>query len=240
MKKTLYEILGIPSTASKEEIEAAYIARIDELKFATLQDPNKLRVLQQSREVLADANRRATYDASLATPEPAARQLVSEVEPAAPQKWGVWIALAALAIAVAWWLLHGSATAPPVVAKPAPVKKAAPVAQPKVEQVVVQTPVTPAVAPVVSATDAAAEPVIGDWSCTDAISGHSSKYAFREGGTLTVTSNEGVAEYKFELAGHTLTLTDTGKVTSFTAEELVQRKMILNAGGAGHRIVCKR
>ena len=65
MKKTLYQILGVDPKASREEIEAAYNARIDELKSATLQDPNKLRVLQQSKEILSDANRRAAYDASL-------------------------------------------------------------------------------------------------------------------------------------------------------------------------------
>ena len=54
MKKTLYQILGVDPKASVQDIEAAYIARIDELKFATLQDPNKLRVLQQSKVLLTD------------------------------------------------------------------------------------------------------------------------------------------------------------------------------------------
>ncbi|MEO8004288.1 MAG: hypothetical protein ABI771_05245 [Betaproteobacteria bacterium] len=250
MKKTLYEILGVAPTASKEEIEAAYIARVDELKFATLQDPNKLRVLQQSREVLADVNRRATYDASLLQPEGAQRAIPRTIsrtaesmdEPSFLQNKALWIAVAAVAVvAVAWWALRGPAPMP-LAAKPATVKKPMPVAQADAapRPVVAQSPVAAPPAPVQSAADLAAEPVMGNWDCADAISGRTSKYAFREGGALAVTSPEGVAEYKYEFAGRTLTIEESGKMTTLNAEELGARKMILNTGSAGRRIVCKR
>ena len=250
MKKTLYEILGVTSTASKEEIEAAYIARVDELRYATLQDPNKLRVLQQSRELLADVNRRSTYDASLlqpegaprATPRTVARAAAAPDEPSFIQKNATWIAVAALVVVVvAVWALRGT-TPVPQAAKPVAVKKPQVVAQaePVRPAVVAQNPVAASAAPVRSAADLAAEPVLGDWSCSDAISGRTTKYAFREGGVLAVTSPEGVAEYKFELSGRTLTIAEASKTTTLTAEELVARKMILNTGSAGQRIVCKR
>jgi hypothetical protein len=249
MKKSLYEILGVAQTASKEEIEAAYSARIDELKFATLQDPNKLRVLQQSREVLADVNRRATYDASLMQPEGVPRAAPRTVARAAPpddasflQKKATWIALAALAvIVIAVWALRGT---PPVLqaVKPVAVKKVQPVvpADSAPRAVVVQAPVAAPAAPVQSAADLAAEPVMGNWDCADAISGRTTKYAFREGGALAVTSPEGMAEYKYEFSGRTLTIDESGKTTTLNAEELGARKMILNTGAAGRRIVCKR
>jgi hypothetical protein len=249
MKKSLYEILGVAPTASKEEIEAAYSARIDELKFATLQDPNKLRVLQQSREVLADVNRRATYDASLqqpegaprATPRTVARSATPLDEPSLMQKKAVWIAIAALAIiVVAWWTLKGAAPVPPA-AKPAVVKKPQPVAQATVAPgpVVAQAPVAAPPA-VQSAADLAAEPVMGNWDCADAISGRTTKYTFKPGGALAMSSPEGVAEFKYEFSERTLTIDDSGKTSTLTAEELGARKMILNTGSAGRRIVCKR
>lgn len=250
MKKSLYEILGVAATASKEEIEAAYIARIDELKFATLQDPNKLRVLQQSREVLVDVNRRATYDASLLQPEGAERAAPRTVarateprdEVSIMQSKAVWIAIGALVvILVGWWAFSGTVPMPPA-AKPVAVKKPQPVAPAAVASrpVVAEAPVAAPPAPVQSAADLAAEPVMGNWDCADAISGRTTKYSFKEGGALAVASPEGVAEYRYELSGRTLTIDDSGKTSTLTAEELGPRKMILNTGSAGRRIVCKR
>lgn len=250
MKKSLYEILGVAPTASMEEIEAAYSARIDELKFATLQDPNKLRVLQQSREVLADVNRRATYDASLLQPEGAPRATPRTVartagpldEPSLLQSKATWVAVAAVVVvAFGWWALRGTAPVAPAV-KPAAAKKAQPVAQvaEAPRAVVAPAPVAAPPAPVQSAADLAAEPVMGNWDCTDAISGRTTKYAFREGGALAVASPEGVADYKYEFSGRTLTIDESGRMTTLNAEELGARKMILNTGSAGRRIVCKR
>jgi hypothetical protein len=241
MKQTLYQILGVDPKASAQEIEAAYIARIDELKFATLQDPNKLRVLQQSREVLSDANRRATYDASLAVPVATATNVAEqEPEPSFLQQWGKWIAVGVAVIIIGmWWAKHSTAPAPQKAPQPAVV------AQP-----VAPAPVpTPSAAPVASVAVPAAEPppadvpaspVAGEWTCTDAISGHDSKYNFRQNGVLRIVTNEGQAsEAKYELSGKELTITDDKQVGTYTVEELVARKMILNTGG-GRRVVCKR
>jgi curved DNA-binding protein CbpA len=246
MKQTLYQILGVDSKASAQEIEAAYIARIDELKFATLQDPNKLRVLQQSKEVLSDANRRATYDASLAVPVAAATNVAEEEpEPSFLQQWGKWIAVGVAVIIVGiWWAKHG--------ASPPPQKPRQPtaVAQPVAPAPVPNPTPTPSAAPVASVAvpaaepppaDAPASPVAGEWSCTDAISGHDSKYNFQQNGVLRIVTNEGQAsEAKYELSGKELTVTDDKQVGTYTVEELVARKMILNAGAGGRRVVCKR
>lgn len=245
MKHTLYQILGVDPKASAQEIEAAYIARIDELKFATLQDPNKLRVLQQSKEVLSDANRRATYDASLAVPVATATNVAQqEPEPSFLQQWGKWIAAGVAVIIVGiWWAKHSTSPPPQKPQQPAAAAQSvapAPVSTP--------TP-TPSVAPVASVavpaaelppTDVPASPVSGEWSCTDAISGHDSKYNFQQNGVLRIVTNEGQSsEAKYELSGKVLTVTDDKQVGAYTVEELVARKMILNTGG-GRRVVCKR
>ncbi|HEX4984760.1 MAG TPA: hypothetical protein VFV71_01685 [Burkholderiales bacterium] len=252
MKKTLYEILGVDAKASKEEIEAAYAARVDELKSATLQDPNKLRMLQSSREILADANRRAAYDASLARPEtrpkPAAaapKLAPADSEPGLLQQWGKWVALAVAVVAVIAWWAPGREPRPPAPAPavpqpgtvvPPPAATQAPAAAPPAAPASAETPAAPA-AP---AVDASAAPLLGDWNCTDAISGRTGRYSFREDGVLAVASTDGQAEYRFELAGRTLTLTTADRVSTLTAEELGARKMILNTGSEGRRLVCKR
>ena len=211
MKKTLYQILGVDPKASQEEIEAAYNARIDELKSATLQDPNKLRVLQQSMEILADANRRAAYDASLvvrAAPAQRATQ-VKEPEPTFLQQWGTWIGAGLAVIMVGiWWGDHG-ATPPPQKLPPP--------------------------------TETAASRVMGEWSCADAITGRTSRYNFRQNGALSIAGSDGQAgTYKYELDGKTLKVADPGRTSTIAIEELVARKMILNTGTGGQRVVCTR
>ena len=64
MKQTLYDILGVARDASFEDIEVAYAKRFEVLKTETSWDSNRLVMLNEAREVLSDASRRAAYDAS--------------------------------------------------------------------------------------------------------------------------------------------------------------------------------
>ena len=243
MKKTLYQILGVDPKASKQEIEAAYIARIDELQYATLQDPNKLRVLQQSRDVLSDASRRATYDASLAHADaPLKVSPIAQPEPTFMEQWGKFIAPAVVVlVAIIWWSSRSSTPPPQPVQQPKPVAKAAPAAAAPVVSIVAPVTAVSAVITEPARAEAPASPLTGDWSCTDAINGHSSKYSFKDGGVLTIVTNEGQSsDYKYELAGKSLTLTDPKQVSTIAIEEMLARKMILHSGGAGQRVVCMR
>ena len=250
MKQTLYQILGVDAKASAQEIEAAYSARIDELKFATLQDPNKLRVLQQSKDVLSDANRRATYDASLAVPVASVTNVAEEEpEPSFFQQWGKWIAIGVAAIIVGiWWAKHSSSPAPQKPPQstgvtqsvaPEPTPTPIPIPTPSSSTAPVANVAVPSAEP--APADVPASPVAGEWSCTDAISGHDSKYNFQQNGVLRIVTSEGQAsEAKYELSGKELTVTDEKQVGKYTVEELVARKMILNTGAGGRRVVCKR
>jgi hypothetical protein len=84
-------------------------------------------------------------------------------------------------------------------------------------------------------------PVLGEWSCADAISGRTSKYNFQQDAVLRIAAGDGqIADYKYELSGRVLTLTDPKQVNTFAIEELTSRKMILNAGTEGRRVVCQR
>jgi hypothetical protein len=252
MKKTLYEILGVDPKASPQEIEAAYIARIDELKFATLQDPNKLRVLQQSKEILSDANQRATYDASIAVRATPESYVMEEYpEPTFLEQWGKWIAAGVVVIAaVLWWASHRVAPPPkpptpqaaagPAPASPAP---ASPTPAPASETVepAAQTNAVNAVAAVPLPAAAPVNAVMGEWSCDDAISGHTSKYNFQQSGALGIVTSDGhTLEYKYELEGKSLKVTDPKQSSIFTIEEMAATKMILNTGAGGQRVVCKR
>ena len=89
--------------------------------------------------------------------------------------------------------------------------------------------------------DTPASPVMGEWSCTDAITGHASKYNFQQNGALSIASSDGqTLDYKYELDGKVLKVTDPKQTSTFAIEELVARKMILNTGAGGQRVVCKR
>ena len=240
MKKTLYEILGVDPKATAQEINAAYIARIDELKFATMQDPNKLRVLQQSKEILSDAIQRTTYDASLAKPEtPEFAVSQEEPEPSFLHKWGKWIAAVVVLMGLFVLWPKRAAVPPP----PPPAKRAAaePAPAPQLTPPVQMTNAAPAVSAEPPTLEMPANPIAGEWSCTDAISGRTSRYNFQQDGILKIAASDAqTTESKYELAGKMLTLTDTAKVVTLTVEELTTRKVILNTGAEGRRIVCRR
>ena len=240
MKKTLYEILGVDSKATAQEINAAYIARIDELKTATLQDPNKLRVLQQSKEILSDPIQRTTYDASLAKPEtPASAMSQEEPEPSFLHKWGKWIA--AVVVMVGLFVLWPKRAAVPPPPPPAKRAAAEPAPASQLTPPVQSTNAAPAVSAEPPTLEVPANPIAGEWSCTDAISGRTSRYNFQQDAILKIAASDGqVTEWKYELAGKTLTLTEPAKVATWTVEEMTTRKVILNSGVEGRRLVCTR
>ena len=244
MKKTLYQILGVEPKASKQEIEAAYIARVDELKFATLQDPNKLKMLQQSKEILTDPGQRATYDASISVPveaaPAAAKKAKEEPEPSFLRQWGKWIAAAVVLIGLfVLWPRRAAIPPPPQLAQQIAAKPVEPV--PQLVQPAAPINVAPPVTSVEPPADLRDNPVMGEWSCADAISGRTSKYNFQQDGVLRIATGDAqIADYKYELSGKVLTLTDSKQASTLGVEELVARKMILNTGADGRRLVCKR
>lgn len=132
-KRTLYEILGVPRDANDLDIGLAFQRRTLELQRAVPPDPGAQSLLHQAHEVLADAKRRAAYDASLVTAaekaEAAQQQepdlvLEGEDESEAPQRSWVKPAIAAGAIAliVIFFALRPSHV--PEAPKPEPVAEA--------------------------------------------------------------------------------------------------------------------
>ena len=246
MKKTLYQILGVNPEASAQAIEAAYAMRIEELKLATIHDPNKLVVLQQSKAILADPVQRAAYDMSLsirdAPPPPEAED---EPDPSFLQQWGKWIAAGVVLIGlfVLWPKRVATPPPPPNQIASQTIEPAPEPVQPDSEPAAVPAdpknaalPAAPALPP----ADLPANPVLGAWSCTDAISGRTSKYNFQPDGVLSIALSDGqVLALKYEVSGKVLTLTDPKQVTTLAIEELVAGKMILNTGAEGRRLVCK-
>lgn len=70
MKRTLYEMIGVPPGAEPGELDVAFVRRLAELKPRVDRgDPdamNEQRMLHEGYEVLADPARRTHYDNSLA------------------------------------------------------------------------------------------------------------------------------------------------------------------------------
>jgi hypothetical protein len=249
MKKTLYQILGVDPKASAQEIEAVYARRLEELKVATIQDPNNLVVLQQSKAILSDPTQRAAYDVSISEREVRAPSPADE-EPERTfiQRWGKWIAVGVVFIGVVvWWARHGAVPPPqkqpPKQIASRTIEPATQPDQPASEPAASAAPnnVAAPAASTVPTADSPANAVVGEWSCTDAISGRTSKYNFQQDGALSVASSDGqITDLKYELSGKFLTLTDPKQVSTLAIEELVARKMILNSGAEGRRLVCKR
>jgi hypothetical protein len=246
MKKTLYQILGVDPKASVQEIEAVYAMRIEELKVATIHDPNKLVVLQQSKAILADPVQRAAYDVSLSIREaPASPAAEDEPDPSFLQKWGKWIAAGVVLIGlfVLWPKRVSSPPPPKPIASPA-IEPAIQPVQPAGEPAAVPADPKSTAIPAASVQPPAESPknaVSGEWSCSDAISGRTSRYNFQQDGVLRIASSDGqISDFKYELAGKVLTLKDPQKVSALAVEELVAGKMILNTGAEGRRLVCRR
>ena len=113
MKQTLYDILEVPRDASFEDIEVAYAKRFEKLKGETSWDSNRLVMLNEAREVLSDAARRAAYDASLeaATQQPEARIHSVEIEDE-PRSSGKWVVAGVIVVAAIIWFAMRDAPPP--------------------------------------------------------------------------------------------------------------------------------
>lgn len=81
-----YDVLGVESDASTEEIRAAWRAGIADL------DPSerRFRSLNQAAEVLLDEQSRSAYDAGLAAPAPAGPSSSPTAPAAAPARSAAW------------------------------------------------------------------------------------------------------------------------------------------------------
>ena len=249
MKKTLYQILGVEPNASEAEIAAAYAKRMRELKVETMQDPNKLVVVQQAKEILLDPRQRAGYDASIAVPLGSASRPIEPLsDTASDHGWVKWSVAGAIVLGIGvWWATSGE-TPPPVVvpkqsARPVqPAPKVSPVVEPSAPATSESAPasnVPPAATPSAQ-EEAAISPLVGAWSCLDPVSGRTDRYDFQPDATVNIESAEGRRSAKYEMSGLDLKLTGPNLAGTYPIEELSAKKMVLNTGGQGRRLVCTR
>ena len=105
MKTTLYQILGVPNNASKEQIAAAYRTALGARKIAAHSDPNAATFLRDAYQILSNDAQRAAYDASLARTQRGAGTPVP-MQQARPIGWvrrlGGVVVLAGLVAAWQW------------------------------------------------------------------------------------------------------------------------------------------
>ena len=269
MKQTLYDILEVAPDASFEDIEVAYTRRFEVLRTETSWDSNRLVMLNEAREVLSDAGRRAAYDGSLAKPaHPEARLQSMEIEDA-PRSSTRWILVGVvLAAIVIWWTMRDDAPPGGPTMTEAPSDDAqlepdfeapADAAQPDTTVVELQdapspgfdspsaevdatpAPATSDAASAAAAAPAARGPIVGYWDCFEPVTGRTSEYAFGADGKLTIRQANGEAEsYAYEVANSRVNLIDTDPPRTIGVEELAARKLILSASGAAQRVVCAR
>ncbi|HEU0203349.1 MAG TPA: trypsin-like peptidase domain-containing protein [Burkholderiaceae bacterium] len=121
MKKTLYQILGVATDATKQEIAAAYERAQQNGQLDG--DRNAALFLREAYQILSNDAQRAAYDASLArAAAPATLQMSRDdsVAEEASGRWLKWVAaIVVIAVAIAWWQSRKpaprTATPPPVV-----------------------------------------------------------------------------------------------------------------------------
>ena len=250
MKKTLYEILGVDPGASMEEIAAAYQQRLQELSVATISDPNKLVILNQARDILSDATHRAAYDASLAAPAASPAYADDTPEQTLLQSWGKWIAAAVAVIAFGLWFMNRGTSPPAETPLPPPPQWVAEEAPDMDDPVVfLDEPVESVATPLETTPPtteepqqaASVHPIVGEWSCFDPVSGLSSDYAFQTDGTVGIElSGDAPRSLKYQVSGSALRLSDPAQSSTYTIEELTERRLLLNTGVEGRRLVCSR
>jgi len=72
MKRSLYEMLGIPADANSEQIQVAYVARLAALNAPSLQGNEdavmETRMLREGYQILTDPTRKHHYDSVLSNP----------------------------------------------------------------------------------------------------------------------------------------------------------------------------
>src|SRR5262245_16488833 len=115
MKTTLYQILGVPPDASREQIAAAYRTALAAPKNTGHPDPNAATFLRDAYQILSNDTQRAAYDASLARTQRVAGTPVAVVDERRPGGWTPWVVGAVLlAGAVVTWQWRKGADQPAV------------------------------------------------------------------------------------------------------------------------------
>lgn len=105
MKRTLYEMLGIPPDATSEQIQAAYVARLAALNAPSLQGDedavNETRMLREGYQILTDPARKHHYDSVLSNPNDMLRTQVLFMPEDGTQRKKLGLQTVVLVIAVA-------------------------------------------------------------------------------------------------------------------------------------------
>jgi S1-C subfamily serine protease len=190
-KKTLYQILGVASDATREEIGAAYRrAQQDQRPHA---DPNASMFLREAYQILSNDAQRAVYDASLArasNPMPSANRASASFEDETHGGWRKWaIGIAIVALAAGWWLGRTPATKPSV---GAPARAAAPAAEVAPPARPVASDEAAPVLSVASPAPAPSPPVRTAEEIFEQLSGSVARVHVLDAGGRTVGSGSGV------------------------------------------------
>lgn len=105
MKKTLYDILGVPPDASAEQIAQAYHALME--TAASDPDLNQRVLVHEAHSILSDVQQRAAYDASLVQPSsvPATPEPDDDGDSGNPSRtWAIRLLVGlCLATGLYWW-----------------------------------------------------------------------------------------------------------------------------------------
>lgn len=127
MKKSLYQLLGVKAGATSDDIASAYKDAVEKLTEDGNDDRNQRIILREAFAILSHPQKRAAYDASLATPLPelvmreAGERRLRGRGRSAPLAWFV-AGLMAMGV-VFWWYARKPMSKPvTVISKPTVVR----------------------------------------------------------------------------------------------------------------------
>lgn len=103
---THYEVLGVPPTATGEEVRHAYRRLVKASHPDAAGDPDRFRTITVAYDVLSDATRRAAYDRRLGRVPGPTRGAVQPADSPRPRRYGRYAVLlvAALVVSGIGWL----------------------------------------------------------------------------------------------------------------------------------------
>jgi hypothetical protein len=90
-------------------------------------------------------------------------------------------------------------------------------------------------------SDTPRELVLGTWSCGGADAARNGQYSYARDGGVTISSGDRKpVSGHYSVSGRAIEFIVPASIYSYTVEEITEKKMVLNTGEGGLRLVCER
>lgn len=259
-RKTLYDILGVPPSASAEQIASAFRLRQAELEGRGDAARDELVAVRDAHRILVNAERRRKYDATLAVRAPRPPPAVSH------GRSRILLGLAVFAFiagGVFWKMRPDAAPAPQqrprgveLASPPVPAEQKPEATEEAAKSAEATSPpaaTTPAPGPTPTAGDpaTAAMPVMetppaimaalfGNWQCEDPLQKHTAEYDYGRDGLIMVNwGKRGAIKTPYRMEGMIVRYVSRGEPMTLQIDSISAGKMVKYAN-VETRLTCDK